>query len=198
MIVLGDAAGTVRLLDGATGRQCSKPLRGHVGRITSVMLAGLADGPVIISGGKDGTIRVWDLRRSSYLFYRVSSIQRETPLRGHEGPVTSVALGSFNSQPAIISGGEDGTIRLWDLASGTERGRPLRGHSRPVTSVVVGTFADREMVISGGQDGTVRIWNLDGSEMSRVHVGCNIRALAFLEPQAVVAAAVQGLLLLQF
>ena len=46
-------------------------------------------------------------------------------LTGHRGPVTSVA---FNSDGKLaLSGGEDKTARLWDVATGKEL-RRFAGH----------------------------------------------------------------------
>jgi WD40 repeat protein len=51
-------------------------------------------------------------------------------------------------------GGDDGTVRVWDLASGAPRGEPLRGHDGRVYSVVLGTLDGRPVVVSGGGDRT--------------------------------------------
>jgi WD40 repeat protein len=48
------------------------------------------------------------------------------PLRGHDGRVLSVALSTDGSR--IASGGEDGTVRVWDAASGAAVSDPIRGH----------------------------------------------------------------------
>ena len=82
------------------------------------------------------------------------------PLRGHDGGVISVAVGTVDGRPVIVSGGSDGTVRVWDLTSGGPRGEPLRGHDGGVTSVAVGTLEGRPVIVSGGDDGTVRVWDL--------------------------------------
>ena len=47
-------------------------------------------------------------------------------LTGHDGAVTAVAVGALpDGTPVIISGGDDGTVRVWRLADGTPVGEPL-------------------------------------------------------------------------
>ncbi|MEH2241301.1 WD40 repeat domain-containing protein, partial [Nostoc sp.] len=55
----------------------------------------------------------------------------------------------------IVSGGTDGTVRLWNL-QGQTLAEPLRGHERYVNSVAIS--ADGQTIVSGGEDGTVRLW----------------------------------------
>ncbi len=57
----------------------------------------------------------------------------------------------------IVSGGDDGTVRLWDTATGREL-RTLTGHTHWVWSV--GFSPDTTMIVSGGVDGTVRLWDV--------------------------------------
>ena len=49
------------------------------------------------------------------------------PLRGHDGPVYAVAAGKLpdGTMVIIISGGHNGTVRVWRLADGTPVGQPL-------------------------------------------------------------------------
>jgi len=72
-------------------------------------------------------------------------------LTGHAGPVNGVA----GDHELVVSGGDDGTVRLWDAASGRAYKDPLFGHAGPVNAVA----GDHELVVSGGDDGTVRLWN---------------------------------------
>ncbi|PHM06867.1 nSTAND1 domain-containing NTPase [Nostoc sp. 'Peltigera malacea cyanobiont' DB3992] len=77
----------------------SIPFRGHQGYVNSVAIS--ADGQTIVSGGTDGTVRLWN--RQGLLLAE--------PLCGHEGYVLPVAI-SADGQ-TIVSGGSDGTVRLW-------------------------------------------------------------------------------------
>ena len=59
-------------------------------------------------------------------------------LTGHDGQVSAVAAGALpDGTPVIISGGDDGTVRVWRTADGTPVGEPLRPR-RPVSAVAAG------------------------------------------------------------
>ena len=91
--------------------------------MNAVAVGALPDGtPVIVSGGGDGTVRVWRLADGTPV---------GEPLTGHAGGVNAVAVGALpDGTPVIVSGGDDGTVRVWRLADGTPVGEPLTGHDR--------------------------------------------------------------------
>ena len=81
----------------------------------SVAAAELDGRPVVISGGRDETVRVWDLATGAPV---------GEPFTGHTGWVRAVAVAQLDGRPVIISGGDDTTVRVWDLATGTPVGDP--------------------------------------------------------------------------
>ena len=58
---------------------------------------------------------------------------------------------------AIVSGSEDGTVRVWDAASGDPVGDPLTRHSDSVWGVAFSPDGSR--IVSGSSDHTVRVWD---------------------------------------
>jgi len=76
-------------------------INAHQGDVWSVAIS--TDGQTIVSGGDDGTVKMWN---------RLGQ-QIAEPFKGHQGFVSSVAI-STDGQ-TILSGGDDGTVRMWDI-----------------------------------------------------------------------------------
>ena len=123
---------------------------GHSNAITSVAFA--PDGATVLTGGVDGTARLWDAATGA-------EIRR---FEGHNKSVLSVAFAPDGV--TLLTGGVDGTVRLWDAATGTEV-RRFSGHRWSVQSVA---FApDGATLLTGGHD-TARLWNAaTGAEIHR-------------------------------
>ncbi|HSV66372.1 MAG TPA: pentapeptide repeat-containing protein [Mycobacteriales bacterium] len=84
-------------------------------------------------------------------------------LTGHIGPVNSVAAVPLpdGRTPLLASASDDGTVRLWDPATGTPLGAPLTGHTSWVSSVAAVPLPDgRTLLASASNDRTLRLWLL--------------------------------------
>lgn len=96
-----------------------------------------------------------DLRNFEWyhLWWRCHQGHRLT-LRGHAGSVMSVTFTPDGT--TLASGSTDGTVKLWDVATGHPR-MTLLGHADRVNSV---SFSpDGKTLASGSTDGTVRLWD---------------------------------------
>ena len=76
--------------------------------------------------------------------------------------VHAVATGVLpDGRLVAVTGSADGTVRVWDLTTGTQIGNPLTGHTHRVQAVATGVLPDGRLVaVTDSDDGTVRVWDL--------------------------------------
>lgn len=105
------------------------------------------DGNLALSAQRpDGGLLLWDLESNTY-----------QPL-GSSWP-SAIAFGSDGTRAA--SGNLDGSVQIWDLATGTPLGLPLLGHIGSVTSIDYSP--DGRHVVSSGEDLSVHIWHTESA-----------------------------------
>ncbi|SDC76950.1 WD40 repeat [Geodermatophilus telluris] len=104
-------------------------------------------GTRIAVGNQDGTVQVVDVADGA-----------SQDLVGHAGAVYAVALSPDGRH--VLSGDENGELRLWELGTGGRDVRVLSGHSGAVTAVAYSP--DGRVFASAGADGAVRVWTATG------------------------------------
>jgi len=128
-------------------------LRGHEGWVTSIATT-MEDPNMVLSASRDKTVIIWQLTRDpaseDYGFARRA-------LRGHSHIVQDVIISSDGQ--FALSGSWDGTLRLWDLNTGSTT-RRFVGHDKDVLSVAFS--ADNRQIVSGSRDKTIKLWNTLG------------------------------------
>ncbi len=90
---------------------------------------------------------------------RLRLIPYGQPLTGHTGTVWWGAWGRIGEQMLLATGAGDGTVRLWDPATGTQHGQPVTGHTSPVRWGAWGRIGEQMLLATGAEDGTVRLWD---------------------------------------
>ncbi len=118
------------------------------------------------AGGKDRTVRVWEIRTG----------RKVRTLAGHAGWVTSLAF-SPDSR-LLASGSLSGHVKLWDNETGLEE-RTLAGHAESVNAVAFSP--DGKTLASASGDSTVRVWDVATGRNTRSLTGhaAEVNAVVF-------------------
>jgi hypothetical protein len=86
------------------------------------------------------------------------------PFAGHSEPILAVAISADGKH--ALSGGEDRTMRLWEVSSGRELQR-FEGHQAAVAGVAFSL--DGRRAVSASHDRTLRLWDVEsGKELRRL------------------------------
>ena len=95
------------------------------------------------------TLHVWEIGDGVTILRRATSFG--------DG-ILSASFFPDQSQSRIVSGSEDGSVRVWDTNNGDLIAGPFEGHTAPVLAVAF-SF-DGMRVVSGARNLIVRIWEL--------------------------------------
>ncbi|XP_024455285.1 uncharacterized protein LOC7469977 isoform X2 [Populus trichocarpa] len=128
--------------------QLSHELRGHEDDARGICVCGNAG---IATSSRDKTVRYWVPDPTDKRKFELSKI-----LRGHSsfvGPLAWIPPNEVFSEGAIVSGGMDTMVFVWNLSNG-EKVHSLSGHQLQVTGVVL----DDEDIVSSSVDCTLRKW----------------------------------------
>jgi WD40 repeat protein len=152
-------------------------LKGHGWEVTAIAFS--SDGRILVSGGADSAIMIWDWRAEK----RLRTLNRPDDFFGSlaswfdqsKGIIWAIAISPDDK--IIASGGSDQPIYLWNLETGKLE-KSLTDHEGYVCCLAFSP--DRQTLASGGKDNIIRIWNYHTGELLQTlnHLG-TVKSLAF-------------------
>lgn len=135
----------------------------HSWPIYDVLLA--PDEQNLITAGQDAQIKIWDFR---------SMLQTSATGSGHEDDVISVAI---NGDGAIgVTGSLDGSIKIWDLATGKLRGEFVE---KGIFLYGVRITSDGKQLVAGGYPARISVWDVESGAHRSYHVRHHEAATGF-------------------
>ncbi len=153
-----------------------RTLKGHTGPVNSADWS--PDGTLAITASNDGTARVWSVATGKPV---------TASLHSDDGSIVQIALMSRDG--LIVTGGNDLTVRIWELPSVIAPGettapalkqpRKLVGHTARIVTAALS--ADHRLLVTGGFDGLAKIWELhSGQELATFEHGDAVNAAVFV------------------
>ncbi|MEE3852168.1 hypothetical protein VZC37_17630 [Gordonia sp. LSe1-13] len=126
------------------------PVDAHSAAVWSVAFS--PDGTALATAAWDGTAALWSLADPAH------PIPLGQPMNGSRGGLTTV---SFLDGPRVLTGGQDGQLRVWTLSPAT-----ISGHTRRVQSPAFD--AAGRLMATGSWDGQVLLWDVSGERPARI------------------------------
>jgi len=143
----------VRLYEISSGN--ANPVTSFDGHTGSVVSCGFQkDGKWMYTGSEDVTVKIWDVRAPGY--------QRDYQSKAG---ITSVVL--HPNQGEIISGDEDGNIRVWDLTANQCSNHLVPDGKTSVRSISIAS--DASIVLAANNRGSCFAWKLTKGSFEPMH-----------------------------
>jgi ParB family chromosome partitioning protein len=229
LLLVAGADGTLRVYETEGGKALHQ-VAAHSGACVAVVAGGPEQ---VYTAGTDGRVRRWDVHGKALGEWSVSAQalravaidptgeyvaaagdagvvhvltpgsrapQRDMP--GHDGPVQALAFTPRDGR--LVSGGDDGTLRIWYLVGAIEsETRTTEGQAAAVRALVFpptpaagesGGEEPLDRFFAAGADGKVRVFRLEDRRKPRT-LDCGsrpVQALCFLPPTTSAAKSALG------
>lgn len=143
--------GPTELWDVSSGNQ----LAALAGDSTGIIVLTFSHDSKMLAGGRGRFIALWDVA-SGALLHNLNNAEGKG-----SNPFPPIVFSRDGK--LIATGNDDGTIRVWNVATGNER-YTLRGHAGYLQALDFSP--DNKYLVSGSYDATVKVWNVaSGKEL---------------------------------
>jgi len=136
------------------------PLKGHGAKIKSAVFS--PDGETVLTAGDDGLAILWDIR-TGHMRWRLPPLPSGEQEDQSLPPLNSAHLSSDGK--SLVTAGDDGRARRWDVASQTASPSADDLHKQPVVSARFSP--DGKTVLTASLDNTAHLW-VSGEKKPRV------------------------------
>jgi WD40 repeat protein len=154
-LAYGEADFTVHLMSPKTRKDRPFP-KAHAGAVTALAFAKGDKGLYLVSGSSDWTVRRWD-----DLFGTKPA--QKTVTSGHLA--ASYAAAFAPDDRTLITGGQDDTLRVWDVADAI--GKEKYAVPTPVHIYTLACLPDGKRVATGGSGTEGHLWDLSARRLSQ-------------------------------
>jgi WD40 repeat protein len=181
MVISGSYDGTIRVWN-LLNKADDKEIPAHNGWVNKLAVI---PNDMVVSASEDGTIKIWSLKDPDLKSPKATHI-----LRGHDGPIRSMAVSSNGKK--IITGSSNGTLNIWTVTENIidngypERQLAIKDYNVPIKAVAISS--DGEFGVAGYNDGSLRVLNLNTDEYVSFTGDSPIIAIAITPKENVIIA----------
>jgi hypothetical protein len=172
LLYSGDRGGIIKLWRVVDGEELNS-IDTQQNKVNALAIS--PDGKLLISGGSDKTIKIWDLSLND----EQSTIHHHVTLKYHQLSVNSLAFNPVEGDVKFASVSSDRRVLLWGLESKTPLSI-LTAHTQAVKTLAFSP--DGKLLATAGDDGFIQIWDIDNRQLIQTLSAhpWTISALSFL------------------
>jgi WD40 repeat protein/ABC-type hemin transport system ATPase subunit len=150
-VATGGDDGKVHFWKAKTGAPARGPITASDAPIRAMTML---DRRTLAVGGDDEMVRIVDARKGP----------TGEPLKGHAAPVRTIVASAVGGHPRLVTGSEDGTVRVWDLATREEIVDARTEYNGPVRGLAL---SGEDQVAVVGSDRTVSLRKISSASTSK-------------------------------
>ncbi|HUR05536.1 MAG TPA: WD40 repeat domain-containing protein [Nonomuraea sp.] len=142
-----------RLPSPAPGRQLGPAMYGHADAASGLDVGTVNGRPVVVTGGGDGLLRIWDLATHELV---------GAPLPTGQGVLYDVMIMRRDNRDVAVTNGD--TLRVWDLGARRALTPPMDTKALLPRLLAVGSAVGTQVALTENSGGEVQRWNLTAGQ----------------------------------